>query len=60
MPRSLPARRPAETGTLVVGAIVGLAAKVWGLDGETVAYLTVVVGAVPSGITWLVDRVRGR
>lgn len=55
---SLPERRPAETGTLVVGALVGLGAKVWGWDGETVAYLTVLVGAAPAGITWLVERLR--
>lgn len=57
---SLPARRPAETGTAIAAALAGLAAKVWDLDGDTVAYLTVLVGALPAGITWLVElRRRG-
>lgn len=58
--QSLPARRPAETGTVVTGAIVGLAGKVWDLDGDTMGYLLVLVGALPAGITWLVGVRRGR
>jgi len=52
---SLPSRRPAETGTAVAAALVGLAGKVWDLDGDTMGYLLVLVGACPSAITWLVD-----
>lgn len=55
---SLPARRPAETGTAVAAAVVGLAGKVWDLDGDTMGYLLVLVGALPAGITWAVDRFR--
>jgi phage shock protein PspC (stress-responsive transcriptional regulator) len=57
---TLPERRPAETATLVTGALVGLGAKVWGWDVDVVAYLTVLVGAVPAGITWCVERWRAR
>lgn len=56
---SLPRRHPAETGTAVAGALVGLAGKVWDLDGDTMGYLLVLVGALPAGITWAVDRWRG-
>lgn len=59
-PPSLPARRPAETGTAVAGALVGLAGKVWDLDGDTMGYLLVLVGALPAGITWLVEAARRR
>lgn len=54
-PQSLPARRPAETATAVAAALVGLGAKVWGWDGETVGYLTILVGSVPAGVTALVE-----
>lgn len=57
---SLPARRPAETGTVVAGAIVGLAGKVFDLDGDTMGYLLVLVGALPAGITFLVETLRRR
>ena len=57
---SLPARRPAETGTAIAAAVAGLAGKVWELDGDTMAYLTVLVGCIPAGVSWLVDRIRGR
>ena len=55
---SLHSRRPAETGTAVAAALVGLAGKVWDLDGDTMGYLLVLVGALPAGITWAVDRWR--
>lgn len=55
---SLAARRPAETGTAVAAAVVGLAGKVWDLDGDTMGYLLVLVGALPIGISWAVDRLR--
>jgi hypothetical protein len=57
---SLPARRPAETGTAVAAALVGLAGKVWDLDGDTMGYLLVLVGALPFGISRAVDIWRGR
>lgn len=58
MKSNLTTRRPAETTTLVAGAIAGLAAHVFDLDGTTAGYLTVLVGAVPAGITYLVELFR--
>lgn len=55
---SLPARRPAETTTAIAAALVGLGAKVFEWDAETVSYLTILVGATPSAVTWLVTRRR--
>lgn len=52
-------RRPAETATGAVGALVGLLALIFHWDGQVVAYLTILVAAVPSAITWLVNTIRG-
>jgi hypothetical protein len=57
---SLPARRPAETGTLVVGAAVFLAGRIWGWDAEVQGAVGVLVAALPAGVTFAVERWRGR
>ena len=58
--KPLARRRPAETGTALAGAVVALI--VWGLDangievpGQVVAAMTVLVAAIPSGITYIVE-----
>ena len=58
--RPLTKRRPAETGTAIAGAAVALI--IWGLEaagisvpGQVVAAMTVLVAAIPSGITYLVE-----
>lgn len=55
---SLPVRRPAEVGTAAAAAVVGLAGKLFDLDGDTMGYLLVLVGALPAGISWAVDHLR--
>lgn len=53
-------RRPAETATPVAMAVAMLLARVTGVDDpNTIAYVAIVVGFVPAGITWLVTTVRG-
>lgn len=58
--RPLHRRRPAETGTAVAGAVVVLI--VWGLESigiavpsQVVAAMTVLVAAIPAGITAFVE-----
>lgn len=52
--------RPAETGT-VAGALAILIAYVLGIDDGTVLIaLTVVLGAFPGVITWIVNEQRAR
>ena len=53
-------RRPAESATLVVGAVAFLLGRAFGWDGDVQGAVTIVVGAVPAGITWLVETLRGR
>lgn len=57
---SLPARRPAETGTAVAAAVAFLLGRLLGWDGATQGAVTVLVGALPSGVTWLVELRRRR
>jgi hypothetical protein len=52
--------RPAETGGLAA-AVVALLVYALGVDDPAlVAPLIIVVGAVPAGITWLVELMRRR
>lgn len=52
-------RRPAEVGGGVAGAVAFLIVYALGVEDLAVyGALTVVVGFVPAGITWLVDRFR--
>lgn len=52
--------RPAEVGAGVAGAVAFLIGRLLGVDDTpTLLALTVTVGAVPAGITWLVNTVRG-
>ena len=55
---SLPARRPAET-TALASAVALLVARWAGVDdADTVTALAVVIAAVPSAVTVLVERLR--
>lgn len=52
---------PAETTTLAGAVAILLAHFFAGLNDPTILVaLTVVLGAVPTAITWLVNLVRGR
>ena len=55
---SLPARRPAETGTLVAGAIALVLGRAFGWDGDVQGAVGVIVAALPAAISWSIDRVR--
>lgn len=59
-PRSLPARRPAETSG-VAGAVALLVARLLGFvdDADAVVALAMVLGALPAVVTWIEDRRRG-
>lgn len=57
--QSLPSRRPAETTSLVAGAVAFLVCRVAKIDDPTtLGAVTIVVGAIPAGVTWLVETVR--
>lgn len=59
-PPSLPARRPAETAA-VASAVALLVARLLGVDdADTVTALAIVIGAVPSLVTWAVEVRRAR
>lgn len=54
----LVSRRPAETGA-IAGAIALLAGYFFGIeDPEVLLSLGVVIGALPAGITWVVEKIR--
>jgi hypothetical protein len=57
---SLAARRPAETGTLAVGAAVFLAGRIFGWDADVQGAVTVLVAALPFAISRAVDWLRAR
>ena len=60
MARPLVQRRPAETTTLAAAVAAYAAARLGVDDADTVALLALLVGAVPSLVTWLVDQRRQR
>ncbi|HXM76562.1 MAG TPA: hypothetical protein VN971_07295 [Thermoanaerobaculia bacterium] len=50
------AGRPTESGSVLAGAIVALIIWLGKIkDPHVAAPLVIVVGAIPTGITWLVD-----
>jgi hypothetical protein len=56
-----PQRHPAETGAGLAAAVALLLAHIFKLNDQgEIAALIVVVGAVPSAITWLVLLIRRR
>ncbi|MEX2439698.1 MAG: hypothetical protein WD739_07435 [Actinomycetota bacterium] len=60
--RSLLQRRPAELAAAgVAGAIVVVGLWIANAEppAEVVAGMVLIVGAIPAGITWLVNKVRG-
>ena len=53
-------RRPAESGTAVAGAVVAVIVWIFGIKNpNVVAPLTIIVGFVPTAISWLVETIRG-
>jgi hypothetical protein len=51
-------RRPAETATGVAGAIAALIIAIFGIsDPAIIAPLAVIIGFIPTAITWIVDLV---
>ena len=53
-------RRPAETGGLAV-VVAAVIARIAGLDdAEMLTYLTILAGAIPAAITWIVELFRAR
>lgn len=59
-PSSLAARRPAET-TAAASAVALLVARLLGVeDADTITALAIVIGLVPTGVTWLVETLRAR
>ena len=57
-PGQLVQKRPAETGTVVAGAVAYLIYRIFDLDAQDVMYLTIVLAFVPTAITWVVNLVR--
>ena len=55
---SLPVRRPAETGTLVAGAIVVLLGSAVDLNPAAQGAAVIVLCFIPTAITWVVELVR--
>jgi hypothetical protein len=50
--------RPTETGTLIAGAAAALIIWGFGIDNPNVAApLTLVLGAIPVSITFIVDQI---
>ena len=48
--------RPTESGSVLAGAAVALIIWLGGIkDPNVAAPLVIVVGAIPTGLTWLVD-----
>ncbi len=48
-------RRPTETGALVAGATAFLLGRIFGWDGDVQGAVTVLIGALPAGITWVTE-----
>jgi hypothetical protein len=56
---NLAQRRPTETASPVVAAVVGVLCKLLGItDEDLILWLVVLVGFVPMAITWLVTIIR--
>ena len=55
---NLIARRPAEISTAVAAAVAFLLSRAFGWDESVTAALTIVVGAIPTAVTWVVSTVR--
>ena len=57
-PKTLVTDRPAETGTLVAGAVAYFVYRLFDLTAEDLVYLTILVAFVPTAITWIVNLIR--
>ena len=56
---NLPQRRPTESGTTVAAAAVAVLTFYKVIPTEITWAAVLLVGAVPSGITWLVTKIKG-
>lgn len=52
-------RRPSESGTTVAAAIVAILTFYEVIPAELTWAFVLLVGAIPSGITWFVSRLKG-
>ena len=50
--------RPAESGSIAAAAIAYLLGRIFNWDVEVVLNVSLLIGLVPAGITWLVEKVR--
>ena len=51
-------RRPAESVGILAGAVAALLGHLFNWDAETVGYVTIIVGALPAVVTFVVARSR--
>lgn len=59
-PATVVTKRPAETTTLVAGAVAYFIYRIFDLNAEDLAYLTILVAFVPTAVTWVVELARKR
>jgi len=60
-PKAIATNRPAETGGALAAAIVVIISAIFDIDDTAViAALTIVVGAIPGIITWIVTMRQSR
>lgn len=59
-PKELATERPAETTTIVVGAVLILINAVFDLSADVQYALFVLLAFVPTAVTWLVETIRGK
>jgi hypothetical protein len=54
--KDLPKDRPAETGTAVAAAIAVIICAILDVDDQDILFaITIIVGAIPGVITWIVN-----
>lgn len=59
--KELSARRPAETTTAVAAALAVLITAILGVDNtEILGALTIVIGFIPTLVTWIVSMRQSR
>ena len=58
--RALIARRPAETSTAVAAAAGLLLSRLLHADADETGAIIILIGAIPTGVTWIVTLIRRR
>lgn len=51
-------QRPAETAGIGAMALANVAGRIFHWDEDTILNVSIVVGLVPAGVTWVVNLVR--